>query len=312
MTLSYGSAGRVRSNIVLYLGIEIPDDSKALVRRRLLEEYSCVPVFLSKEVANGFYNTFSNEVLWPLFHYFPEEINFDRDSWNTYVTANNSFAEEILANCTTDDQTIWVHDYQLMLLPKLLRKNLDRAKIGFFLHIPFLSSEIYRVLPVRKDIIEGLLGSNLIGFHTFDYARHFQTSCSRVLECSIQSDVVFHENGQTKIIVIPIGIDSTEFVDKIDAPLTKDILKNVDMKFKERTVILGVDRLDYIKGIPNKLLAFRRLLEKFPHLVGSVNLLQIAIPSRTNVSEYQKLRSFVNELAGEINGIFGNTMWLIS
>lgn len=273
-----------------------------------MDDFSCVPVFLSREVANGFYNTFSNEVLWPLFHYFPEEINFDRKCWDMYVAANEAFAKEVLIHYETSDQAIWIHDYQLMLLPMLIRKQLVQAKIGFFLHIPFLSSEIYRVLPVRKDIIEGLLGSDLIGFHTFDYARHFQNSCSRVLDCIVQSDTVFHDRGQTKITVIPIGIDPNEFIDKINIPSTKEISFNLEQKFKNRVVLLGIDRLDYIKGIPNKLHAFQRLLEKNPKFAGIVSFLQIAIPSRTNVSEYQKLRSYVNEVAGEINGTFGNNL----
>ena len=287
------------------LGIEVPEEYQAQVRKELLERFSCAPVFLSKDVAEGFYNGFSNEVLWPLFHYFPEEINFNENSWLMYVSANESFASEVLSHCKQADQAIWIHDYQLMLLPKFIRKELNMAKIGFFLHIPFLTSEIYRVLPVRKEIMEGILGSNLIGFHTFDYARHFLSSCGRVLECTVQSDMVFHKIGKSRVTTIPIGIDPNEFLDQIESLATSAVLNSLDKKFENKIVILGVDRLDYIKGIPNKLHAFRRLLEKNPKLIGNVVLFQIAIPSRVNVPEYQRLRSFVNELAGEINGIFG-------
>jgi trehalose 6-phosphate synthase/phosphatase len=270
----------------------------------LFQKYSCIPVFLEKKIANDFYNVFSNGILWPLFHYFPEEIEYKEESWVNYKEANKIFLNELL-NVYKETSSIWVHDYQLMLLPKYIREKLPNSKIGFFLHIPFLSSEIYRVLPSRKEILEGVLGSDLIGFHTYDYARHFINSCNRVLKCETFSNSIHFLGRTTKISVIPIGIDPKEFQNKLNEKETQDKLNLLENKFKEKIVLLGVDRLDYIKGIPNKLLAFKKFLENNPEYRGRIVLLQVAIPSRTNVSEYQKLKSYVNEVAGEINGAFG-------
>jgi trehalose-6-phosphate synthase len=271
----------------------------------LIQNYSSVPVFLEKKMADAFYNVFSNGILWPLFHYFPEEIEFDEESWLNYKEANRAFLRELL-NIYKENSSIWI-DYQLMLLPRFAREKLPNSKIGFFLHIPFLSSEIYRVLPPRKEILEGVLGSDLIGFHTYDYARHFINSCNRVLMCETFSNRISFLGRITRISVIPIGIDPKEFQQKFNDKETEDNLCLLKTKFKEKIVLLGVDRLDYIKGIPNKLLAFKKFLENNPHYRGKVVLFQVAIPSRTNVIEYQKLRSHVNEIAGEINGTFGIT-----
>lgn len=285
-------------------GIEIGIKDKSHVEDILLKDYSCIPVYLEQKKADLFYNGFSNGIIWPLFHYFPEEINFNEAQWNAYHEVNSMFAETIRLHCQ-NEKLIWVHDYQLMLLPKMLRGHFPDALIGFFLHIPFLSSEIYKVLPVREEILEGLLGSNLIGFHTYDYSRHFINSCQRILNCFIQSDEIIYNGRKSKITVIPIGIDPLEFKEKLAETKTQETLSILSDKYEGKFVILGIDRLDYIKGIPNKLLALKRLFEKFPNYIGKVILLQIAIPSRTNVSEYQILRSYVNEIAGEINGIYG-------
>ena len=282
----------------------MPLEDQKQIRIDLIQKYSCVPVFLDKKVADNFYNEFSNGILWPLFHYFPEEIEFDEKTWANYKEANMEFFREVL-NIYKEDTSIWVHDYQLMLLPKYIREKLPNAKVGFFLHIPFLSSEIYRVLPPRKEILEGVLGSDLIGFHTYDYARHFVNSCNRVLKCETFSNRILFCGRTTRISVIPIGIDPKEFRQKLTDKETQDKLNLLKSKFKGKIVILGVDRLDYIKGIPNKLLAFKKFLENKPQYRGKVVLFQVAIPSRTNVLEYQKLRSYVNEIAGEINGTFG-------
>ena len=285
-------------------GIEVPLEDQKQIRIDLIRKYSCVPVFLEKKVADNFYNIFSNGILWPLFHYFPEEIEFDESSWASYKEANMEFLKELL-NIYKENSSIWVQDYQLMLLPKYIREKLPNAKVGFFLHIPFLSSEIYRALPSRKEILEGVLGSDLIGFHTYDYARHFVNSCNRVLKCEAFSNRISFCGRTTLISVIPIGIDPKEFRQKLTEKETEDKLNLLKAKFKGKIVILGVDRLDYIKGIPNKLLAFKKFLENNPKYRGKVILFQVAIPSRTNVSEYQKLRSYINEIVGEINGTFG-------
>jgi trehalose-6-phosphate synthase len=285
-------------------GIDVPMADQLQLATDLKTCYDCIPIYLERQEAELFYNGFSNEVIWPLFHYFPEEIRMGNGQWDAYIKVNQKFAKEIAANCD-GSMLFWIHDYQLMLLPKMLRDTFPRAKIGFFLHIPFLSSEIYSVLPVREIILEGILGSDLVGFHTFEYARHFVSSCSRIMGLSTRPDKVAYQGRDVEVAVIPIGIDPEDFLSKLDNQEVLSIEEELVCNFKRKKVVLGVDRLDYIKGIPNKLLAFKQFLLNNPKYVGQVVLLQIAIPSRTNVTEYQNLRSYVNEIAGEVNGSLG-------
>ncbi|KAI4148764.1 MAG: hypothetical protein LQ340_004953 [Diploschistes diacapsis] len=289
-------------------GIEVPNNEAGHLKERLIEEYNAIPVFIDDELADRHYNGFSNSILWPLFHYHPGEITFEESAWNAYTEANRMFAKAV-AKDVQDGDLIWVHDYHLMLLPAMLREEIgDRKtniKIGFFLHTPFPSSEIYRILPVRNDILLGVLHCDLIGFHTYDYARHFLSSCSRIL------GLVTTPNGiefQGKIVTVgafPIGIDPEKFDEGLQKPKVQDRIAALERKFQGVKLIVGVDRLDYIKGVPQKLHALEVFLTEHPEWVGKVVLVQIAVPSRQDVEEYQNLRAVVNELVGRINGKFG-------
>ena len=197
-------------------GMELPEDQRNTVCKELLQNYACVPVFVDDALADRHYNGFSNSILWPLFHYHPGDITFNEDDWNAYQTVNQMFAEAV-AGIVRPGDLIWVHDYHLMLLPRLLRAMLteelrDAIKIGFFLHTPFPSSEVYRVLPVRKDILRGVLSSDLIGFHTFDYARHFLSSCTRLLGVQTTPNGVEIGGRMARIGTFPIGIDPDKFI----------------------------------------------------------------------------------------------------
>jgi trehalose 6-phosphate synthase len=180
-------------------GLEVPEDEIATLKKQLKEEHNAIPIMLDDELADRHYNGFSSKcnplpprtecwpidsILWPLFHYHPGEITFDESAWSAYTEANRLFAKAIAAD-VQDNDMVWVHDYHLMLLPKMLREEIGdkkkNVKLGFFLHTPFPSSEIYRILPVRNDILRGILECDLVGFHTYDYARHFLSSCSRIL-----------------------------------------------------------------------------------------------------------------------------------
>jgi trehalose 6-phosphate synthase len=290
-------------------GLEIPEAEQTRVNRDLLEKFKCTAIFLSDTIADLHYNGFSNSILWPLFHYHPGEMNFDEVAWAAYIEANRHFAMKI-ASQVEDNDMIWVHDYHLMLLPQMLREEIGKSKknirIGFFLHTPFPSSEIYRILPVRKEILQGVLSCDLIGFHTYDYARHFLSSVSRII-----SNVTTLPNGieyQGKNIMIgafPIGIDVDKFTEGVTKPKVLDRIKQLKSKFADTKIIVGVDRLDYIKGVPQKLHAFEIFLTENPEWVGKVVLVQVAVPSRGDVEEYQSLRATVNELVGRINGRFG-------
>ncbi|PVV05024.1 hypothetical protein BB560_000459 [Smittium megazygosporum] len=271
----------------------------------LLMENSCVPVFLDDKIADLHYNGFSNSVLWPLFHYHPAEMNFEDRAWEAYKAANEAFAKVVLSIAEEGD-LIWIHDYHLMLLAQILQKGFKskrkNIKIGWFLHTPFPSSEIFRILPVRQEILEGVLAADLIGFHTLEYSRHFISSCTRVLGLQSGSESVEYEGRNVRIGTFPIGIDPTTFIEAQKTPAVSDRIKDFKSRFKNKKIIVGVDRLDYIKGVPQKFLAYENLLKKHPEYIGNVVLVQVAVPSRGDVEEYQELMVNVNELVGLING----------
>lgn len=287
-------------------GLEIPDDEKDKVRKDLKERFNAIPIFLSDEIADLHYNGFSNSILWPLFHYHPGEINFDENAWLAYNEANATFAKEILKN-VNDNDLIWVHDYHLMLLPELLRNKITakNVKLGWFLHTPFPSSEIYRILPVRQEILKGVLSCDLLGFHTYDYARHFLSSVQRVLNINTLPNGMEYNGRFVNVGAFPIGIDVDNFTEGLKKPAVQERIKQLTETFKGCKIIVGVDRLDYIKGVPQKLHAMEVFLNEHPEWIGKVVLVQLAVPSRGDVEEYQYLRSVVNELVGRINGQFG-------
>ncbi|GMK54194.1 hypothetical protein CspeluHIS016_0107800 [Cutaneotrichosporon spelunceum] len=376
-------------------GKDIPVEDREYVNQRLLEEYQCYPVYLSDEVADRHYNGFSNSILWPLFHYHPGEMNFDASYWLAYYEANTLFADVVASFVHTGD-VVWVQDYHLMLLPKLLRSKItgestqsemtrlemgrvkdgvdeavinginikmppslrgsadegvemledveeelqiksrsqrhgsssltsmtpyqkleilarsrgkEGVRIGFFLHTPFPSSEIYRILPVRSEILLGVLQCDLIGFHTYDYARHFLSACTRILGLETQPNGIEFEGRWVQVGTFPIGIDPWQFVEGVKLDVVQERIDRLERRFEDCKVIIGVDRLDYIKGIPQKLHAFEVFLSQHPEWIEKVILIQLAIPSRQDVEEYMNLRSCVNELVGRINGQFSTPTW---
>lgn len=290
-------------------GLEIPEDEKEKVNQDLMEKFNCTAIYLSDAIADLHYNGFSNSILWPLFHYHPGEMNFDEVAWAAYIEANRTFASKISSQ-VEDNDLVWIHDYHLMLLPQMLREELGKSKknvrFGFFLHTPFPSSEIYRILPVRREILEGVLSCDLIGFHTYDYARHFISSVSRIVpNVKTLPNGIESEGRSISVGAFPIGIDVNNFTEGIKKPEVFARMQQLKERFKDVKIIVGVDRLDYIKGVPQKLHAFEVFLTENPEWIGKVILVQVAVPSRGDVEEYQNLRSTVNELVGRINGKFG-------
>ncbi|KAJ1506003.1 Trehalose-6-P synthase/phosphatase complex synthase subunit [Coelomomyces lativittatus] len=293
-------------------GMNFSPEEQPKVREELIQQHSCVPVFLPDEVADMHYNGFSNSILWPLFHYHPGEISFNETHWNAYVEANQLFADTLMT-FVKDGDWIWVQDYHLMLLPAMLRNqcmDLNEIKIGFFLHTPFPSSEIYRILPVRREVLLGLLQCDLVGFHTYDYARHFLSACTRILGLHTMPNGVTFEGRKIHVGTFPIGIDPEKFSEALMKPNVQERIQLLKKNFEGMNILLGVDRLDYIKGVPHKLHAFEVLLEKHPEFIGKVVLIQVAVPSRTDVEEYQVLRNTVNEMVGRINGKFGTVQFM--
>jgi trehalose 6-phosphate synthase/phosphatase len=276
----------------------------------LREQYRCVPVFLSQEDIDGFYYGFSNRALWPLFHYFESYFIYDEDAWESYAEVNRLFCDVIVEHAR-GDELIWVHDYQLFLLPGMLRQHLPEARIGFFLHIPFPSSELFRILPCREALLRGLLGADLIGFQTFNYLQNFLWSVYRVLGIDAETGFLPFGGRQITFGVYPIGVDPQQFLTAIHTDSdTQRELARLDESIEDRKLLLGMDRLDYSKGIPARLRAYRRFLTDHPEWHERVTLLQVAVPSREQVPAYQELKRQVDELVGEINGVYGTTTWI--
>jgi trehalose 6-phosphate synthase/phosphatase len=283
-----------------------------------LEKEKCAPVYLDPLDVEQYYYGFSNKTIWPLFHYFTQYTEYLPEFWESYKNVNEAFAKVVLKNVKEGD-TIWIHDYHLLLLPQLIREKTMDVSIGFFLHIPFPSFEVFRLLPWRNQILEGLLGADLIGFHTYDYERHFISSVRRL----VGHDVVLGEiNLGDRIVKVdsyPMGIDFDKFNDAVlkkreagKTPEASDLKHQMDEFFSKdphRKLILSIDRLDYSKGIPNRLIGFRHFLDQHPEYHGKVTLVMLAVPSRTHVEHYQIIRSEVDELVGQINGKFARINW---
>lgn len=291
---------------------ELEDDiDKALAKN------GCAKVKLNAEEIDGFYFGFSNRTVWPLFHYFLEYSEFELDFWNTYKAVNQKFADAIIEK-TNEDDTIWVHDYQLMLVPQMVREKRPDTTIGFFLHIPFPSYEIFRTLPWREEILEGLLGSDLIGFHTYDYERHFLSSVRRLLGLDVSFNEIYQDNRVIKVDSFPMGIDYKKFKDAAILHSSKSEGERSDLQMRldshkasapDTKLILSIDRLDYSKGIAKRINAFEYFLNKYPEYKEKVRLIILAVPSRSNVPQYQLLKKEIDELVGRINGELSTVNW---
>ncbi len=288
-------------------GVPVDPADQEPIRRVLAakgDRTRAVPVFLDEAEVVGFYEEISNRVLWPLFHNLGG-APVDKRVWRDYVAVNERFADAIAEQAEPDD-VVWVHDYQLMLVPNLLRDRGVDSGIGFFLHIPFPSPDAYRTLPVREEILRGMLGADLVGFHTYEYVSHFRNACLRVLGLESEPESIPLPSHDAHLGVHPIGIEPDEIAAMARDPEVEAHYQELRRLYADKTVILGVDRLDYTKGLPQKLQAFEELLESDPSLRDRVVLVQVAAPSRTGVTEYQHLKREMDELAGRINGRFGN------
>ena len=274
-----------------------------------LAKMRCSPVMLSAAEVSRYYDGFSNAVLWPLFHYLLDRIPAHSQEWEVYREVNEKFAEAV-AKVWQPGDLVWVHDYQLVLVPRLLRARIAGATIGFFLHIPFPASEVFRILPWREQLLEGMLGADLVGFHTFTYRSHFSSAVLRILGIPTQGDRIFADGREIRLGVFPIGVDANAFNKLAEDPEVQEEAAQIRTKAGGERLLVGIDRLDYTKGIPRRLLAFERLLEREPHYRSKVRLVQVAVPSRDKVPSYQEYRREVNELVGRINGAFSTVDWI--
>jgi trehalose 6-phosphate synthase/phosphatase len=313
--LATGLSGLKKKGESLWIGWpglasdDLSKEDRKEITAILKRDYNSVPVDLTREDLDTFYYGFCNNVLWPLFHYFTSYAIYDNSLWEAYKRVNSIYLEKVLETAGSED-TIWIHDYQLMLLPQLIRKKLPETRIGFFLHIPFPSFEVFRLLPWRTEILTGVLGADLIGFHSYDYARHFISSVRRLLGVENNMSFVQFDHRLSSIDVFPMGIDYKKYASALSNKRVQQSMSDAARGLKSFRVILSVDRLDYSKGIPERLKAYELLLEHNPEYREKVVLLLIAVPSRTQVDQYQALKSEIDELISMINGKYGTIGWV--
>ena len=299
------------------IGIDEIDSEAWIPLAKGLEENNYAPVLLVKEEVENFYYGLANKCLWPLFHYFIEISTFSESHWETYVEVNKKFSQTVIEKIAPGD-TVWIHDYQLLLCPKMIKDARPDVNIGFFLHIPFPSFEIFRTFPCREALLEGMLGADLIGFHTYDYERHFLSSVKRILRKEVQFNRVI--NGLREVVVdtFPMGIDYDKFNTKAKEHLAQketeksELKKQLELHKKgaeSGKLILSIDRLDYTKGVVNRIKAFDLFLTKYPEYLEKVRLLMLTVPSRSDVPEYAKLKKETDELVGRINGKYATVNW---
>lgn len=273
--------------------------------------YTYLPVFTPQEEYEEYYSGFSNSALWPLFHYFPSYAEYKPSAFCSYLKVNEYFAETLVSKLRSGD-TVWIHDYHLLPLAALLRKAVPTITIGFFLHIPFPSYEIFRLLPKKwqRELLNGMLGADLIGFHTIDYASHFTQSIQTVLGLDNERNIVLHDNRLIKIDVFPISIDFKKFFNAYDNENVQSIRNALRSQINNSKIIFSVDRLDYTKGVQNRLLAYEHFLLTNPDYIGQVVFIMVIVPSRDTIPKYAERKKSIDELIGRINSSVGNIQWM--
>lgn len=302
---------------VIYVGslnVDVPSDEQDEVSQTLLENFKCVPAFLPADLHEKFYHGFCKQLLWPLFHYMlpfsaDHSARFDKNLWESYVLANKMFSQKVIEVINPEDDYVWIHDYHLMALPSFLRRRFNRLRMGFFLHSPFPSSEIYRSLPVRAEILKSLLNCDLIGFHTFDYARHFLSCCSRMLGLEYESKRGFigmdYFGRTVGIKIMPVGIHMNQIESTLSLPDMEQRVNELRQEFEGKTVFLGVDDMDIFKGINLKLISFERLLKLHTEWQGQAVLVQIANPPRGRGRDLEVIKAEILKTVERINMQFG-------
>jgi trehalose 6-phosphate synthase/phosphatase len=274
------------------------------------ESFDIIPVTIAPELNDLYYGGFCNDLIWPLFHYFSEFSIFNVDYYNAYVEANTLFCETLVKHIRKGD-FVWIHDYQLLLLPEMIRNRVPDVTIGFFLHIPFPSFEIFRLLPKgwRESIIKGMLGADLLGFHTHDYAQHFIKTVKRTTGFECRQNLIYTPNKVVKADAFPIGIDYNKFH---DACFTKKVLaekQKISKNLQQQKLIFSVDRLDYSKGLLSKLRGYEKFLEKNPKWHSKVVFNMVVVPSRDTIEQYKQMKSDIESMVGRINGKYSSLAW---
>jgi trehalose 6-phosphate synthase/phosphatase len=291
-------------------GISVDEKTKEELIVKSFSESCAYPVFLTERSMEKFYHGFCNKTIWPLFHYFPSHTVYDEAFWSHYKCVNKIFCEAVMKVIKPDD-VIWIHDYHLMLLPRLLREKIPDIPIGFFLHIPFPSFELFRLLPRmwRSEILEGLLGADLIGFHTHDYTQYFLRCVLRILGYEHDMGRIFLDSHVVKADTFPMGIDFKKYSSAVSSPEVEKEKRKLIKTLSGFKIVLSVDRLDYTKAIIQRLQGYQIFLQKNPQWHRKVVLVLVVVPSRIGVEHYQQIRKQIDELVGKINGELGSIGW---
>jgi trehalose 6-phosphate synthase/phosphatase len=297
----------------LWMGVaDFPQEDwdQAVASQAGSQEISVLPLFVDKELYDNYYNGFSNSVLWPLFHYFSSLARYETQYFDAYTRVNQLFADKLLPLLKPDD-IIWVHDYQLMLLPRMLREKKPAISIGFFLHIPFPSYEIFRLIPAewKKALLHGVMGADLIGFHTYDYVQHFLQSVKMLLGV----ENIFHNlqylDRLVRIDLFPIGIDYNKFHDAANDHAILEMRSKIKSNFEEKKIIFSVDRMDYSKGLMHRLNGFESFLDRYPEWREKVVFILNIVPSREEIPAYNERKKMIEEKIGTVNGRFSTISW---
>jgi len=297
----------------LWMGVaDFPQEDwdQAVASHAAQQDFGIIPLYIDKDLYDNYYNGFSNSVLWPLFHYFSSLVEYESKFFDAYVQVNQQFAAKLAPLLQPDDQ-VWIHDYQLMLLPHLLRQKKPNATIGFFLHIPFPSYEIFRLLPTewKKTLLQGVMGADLIGFHTYDYVQHFVQSVKMFLGVDSYFHNLQYQDRLVRIDLFPIGIDYNKFYNAASDPEVLDMCNKIRNNLENKKIIFSVDRLDYTKGLPQRLNGFEYFLERYPEWREKMVFILNIVPSRSNIPAYLERKKMIEEKIGTINGRFSSISW---
>ncbi len=289
-------------------GIITEDEEEKSEITEKLKAHNLIPIFLNEEDIKGFYEGFSNEVIWPICHYRPSYAVYEEENWKSYQSVNELFADSINQYIQPEDE-VWIHDYQLMLLPSLLRANYENISIAYFQHIPFPSHEIFRLIPWRTQLLEGLLGADLIGFHTYDDTQYFIDSCSHILGLKTKQNSVKNNGRLTFVEAYPMGIDNLKFEALAASESVKLRAQEIKETFNSCEIILSIDRLDYSKGMLERILAYEQFLIQYPEFRKKVVYYMLVVPSRDTVLQYKILKDEIDRLVGSVNALYGSSDW---
>jgi trehalose 6-phosphate synthase/phosphatase len=299
--------GQYKTKWIGWPGAAFPEESRRQeIAAKLAEEYGCLAVFLGQEEAAGFYEGFSNSSIWPLLHYLPNYLRYEPVWWEHYRNVNQIFAEKVLETAQEGD-LVWVHDYQLMLLPAMLRAAAPKLKIGFFLHTPFPAYEIFRCHPRRRELVAGMLGANRVGFHAFGYLRHFCSTVQRLLDIETELTHIPSEGGDTAVGVYPIGINAAKFEETLDSPEFHQRREEFRLAHEGKRLVVSVERMDYTKGILHRLEAIDNFLAG-SEKIDAIRFLFVSVPSREGIEEYQHLVEEVESRVGQLNGKYATLL----